>query len=378
MVPEQNQESIFSLEFFIQSNSGYNSIMIQSKFPTAIMARSKVLCTRTFGDVTYTGTSGGTVRVYNWKTGNLVKKFCGHEGPVTSMAFDLPKREMYTGSWDNHIFKWNMDTTEKIADLYDHLDFIKYITLTRDARYLYSSCAAGFIKRWDTATGEVIASIEAHKRSADHLSLSPDEELLASVSSDCATIIWDAATLKQVYRLEDQVTSVWRVYFHEGYLWTTCADNTVRVWELPSHTTPDPKTGVVSPARLVHELVVGDWIWDICFSKDHTVFLACRNKCVEQWTIHPAPECLRKFRGHRDGVTCVEMRRMKDHSKEGSPLVEVLVSGSWDWSIRRWRLEEEAAPEEESGSIEDTDDLLDDPEVIELQQRRMRIMLGME
>jgi WD40 repeat protein len=80
------------------------------------------------------------VQVWNAATGKLVRKFVGHEGNVSSVAF-TPDGRLVTGSWDRTIRVWDLLTGETLKEYTGHRGQIRSLSVSHDGRRIVSGCS---------------------------------------------------------------------------------------------------------------------------------------------------------------------------------------------------------------------------------------------
>ncbi|CAM0142552.1 unnamed protein product [Umbelopsis sp. WA50703] len=166
----------------------------------------------------YVAESGFTAKKINLETGNPVKVFKGHNGPVTSLSLTPDEQTLFTGSWDKTIKQWDVKSGECVKTLIGHTDFVKVILLV--GKYLFSGSADSHIRQWDIQTGECVRDLKAHSRSVECLAVSEDGRSLFSASSDRSIRKWniESGQVDKVY--EGHETNVFALTVWDDEMWT--------------------------------------------------------------------------------------------------------------------------------------------------------------
>jgi WD40 repeat protein len=112
------------------------------------------------------------------------------------LAFDIflekDKKLMITGSNDNRIYKWNMDTGEKIEpELGVHEDGVTCVKIFDGGKKLASGCLNNIIKIWDINNNVSVLELSGHTKEIVSLDVQTDNNYLISASKDNSIKIWD-------------------------------------------------------------------------------------------------------------------------------------------------------------------------------------------
>eukprot|EP00769_Ergobibamus_cyprinoides_P002257 gnl/Ergobibamus_cyprinoides/337.p1 GENE.gnl/Ergobibamus_cyprinoides/337~~gnl/Ergobibamus_cyprinoides/337.p1 ORF type:complete len:366 (+),score=114.37 gnl/Ergobibamus_cyprinoides/337:34-1098(+) len=317
---------------------------------------------------------------------------------------------------------------------------------------LVSGCADGQVKVWDAASGRLIVTLSDHHRSAEALLVVGN--LLITASSDRAVILYNLAPVREAAAAGERLnraalrpfakidpaheTTVYALAWAEGRLLSGGADHKIKVWDLS-----DP-----SNIQCVQEIEESYWVKSLAVdpAKPNWVYSASRNHLAKRWSLSTG-ECLRVFQGHQDEVGALEIATLPafdpaasqpvaeaiaagmaatkarreareaqgdtaeapestaedsapDAPTESAESAVFLVTGSLDFSLRRFGLDREsearAKADAEAAALGqgeaseadgehsvssfhsdmDDDDLLDDPALQDLQGARFRAMIG--
>ena len=165
------------------------------------------------------------------------------------MAFSPDGQTLASGSADNTVHLWDVQTGEELKTL-ETGDFVSSVSFSPDGRLLASSGSDdNTIRLWNVATGETVNTLRGHTDYISSVVFSPDGRTLASGSGDDTIRLWNAATGETVNTLRGHTDSVSSVSFSPDgrTLASGSADNTIRLWNLtptvpPPIETPRPET----------------------------------------------------------------------------------------------------------------------------------------
>jgi len=308
------------------------------------------------GKMVVTGSSdrgGGYLRLWDAKTGKLLRRFDGHEDTVLSVAFSRDGKRLLTSSYDETARLWNVETGELVRTFVGHDWWVWCAAFSPDEKRIVTASHDGSAMVWSVDTGEPIgAPFIGHRRGGSQtpiyaVAFSPDGQLVASGGLDNRVLIWDpdeiepfdfSAAIEQgkfpeqkCLALEGHKAAVRSVAFsHKGRrIISGSQDNTVNVW--------DAKKGQLIKALRGH----AGWVRSCRFS-DRDKLVSGRDKLavsgghdgrVKFWDIDGYEESrvLRGYvlDGHLDAILGASF------SRDG----QQVVTASRDRSAMTWELE---------------------------------------
>ncbi len=185
------------------------------------------------GSQLLTGGNEPVVRLWNAKTGELVREFRGHEQAIGCVAISSDGRRFVTGSWDVTARLWDTETGEHLAVLRDHEYPVLGVAISADGRRALS--VSDGIRHWDLDRKEVIGRLDGHTKTVWTVAYSPDGRRALSGSWDETVRLWDLETGKQLQQFAGHQGRVKCVRFSsDGQMAVSAATggNEVRCWNL--------------------------------------------------------------------------------------------------------------------------------------------------
>jgi WD40 repeat protein len=262
------------------------------------------------------GSSDGTVRVWDSITGQTLAELKGDPAGVMSVAFSPDGTRLATGTWDGASKVWDVTTGQAVLTFEGNPRGVSHMAYSPDGTRLATAGSDAVIRMWDPATGRKVGELVGHVGAVSWVAISPDGTRLATTSADQTCRVWDAATGRTLIELKgntDWLTSV--TFSPDGHrLATACWDGKARVW--------DVATGrpLVELSGHAHGLT------EVTFSPDgHQLATASADQTVRVWDATTG-RSLVELTGHVDRVTCVGF----------SPDGTRIVTGSWDKEVRVW------------------------------------------
>ena len=114
------------------------------------------------GRYALSGSWDNTLKLWDVNTGSEIRTFTGHSDRVLSVAFSPDGRYALSGSWDNTLKLWDVHTGRAIRTFTGHSYWVKSVAFSPDGRYALSGSLDNTLKLWDLSEfiSEVIPVID--------------------------------------------------------------------------------------------------------------------------------------------------------------------------------------------------------------------------
>ena len=192
-----------------------------------------------------TGSSDGTLKLWDMATTRLVRTFSGHKGEVTAVALSPDGTRALSGSKDKTIRLWEVASGRLIRTIYAHLDAtggeVSAVAFAPDGKRLLSSSGGeDAAKLWDAETGRLVRMFQHAKGSLNagvtSAVFSPDGTRIATGGAgDKIVNLWNAETGQLVQAFADYApTFIYQVrlaFSPDGARLLVADNTTLKVWE---------------------------------------------------------------------------------------------------------------------------------------------------
>jgi len=268
------------------------------------------------GKTLATGSADNTVKLWNVNTGQPLRILKGHNSNVLSVVFSPDGKTLATGSADNTVKLWKVSTGQPLHILKGHSGAALSAGFSPDGKTLASGSADNTVKLWNVSTGEPLRTLKGHGNIVNSVVFSPDGKTLASGSADNTVKLWNVSTGEPLRTLKGSyVYSV--VFSPDGKTLASGSDDTtVKLWN-------------VSTGQPLHTLKGhSSYIYSVVFSPDgKTLASGSDDTTVKLWNVSTG-QPLRTLKGHTSTVYSVVF----------SPDGKTLATGSADTTVKLWNI----------------------------------------
>lgn len=182
-----------------------------------------------------TGSSNKTLSIFDFNPqeskismlGNPIK---GHGHIVYSVDWSpIDKNQVASGSWDNILCIWDVETSSPLTQKTAHDHYIEKISYSPDGTLISTASADNTIKIWDTRTCESISTLRGHTNIVNSVSWSPDGSSLLSCSADKTVRLWNVGTKSQISVITAHSNPVCSISWKNNTMFAS-GDKIVKTW----------------------------------------------------------------------------------------------------------------------------------------------------
>lgn len=157
----------------------------------------------------------------------------GHTQEVQSVAFSPDGQNLASGSSDGTVKLWDVNTGKALQTLSDHTDSVWSVAIAPDGQTLASGSWDRTVKIWNLNTGEVQRTLRGHSKQVHSIAFSPDGRTLASGDLGGTIKLWSPRSGCQKGTLKGHSDSVEISFPADGKTMISGSfDDTIKMWRL--------------------------------------------------------------------------------------------------------------------------------------------------
>ena len=240
-----------------------------------------------------------------------------HTDVVSGVAIARDGKKLVTCSYDKTLRLWSLKTGNLLKTFSDHSKAIHCVAFSWDGKLIASGSADNTIKIWDVRTGGLLRSvgnlIAGHSDTVTALAFSPNHQFLASTSLDKTVRLWSLKSGKEIYALKD---------YPEPIL-ALAVDGKAMVYGGKGSSLNLRHTKTGKPIRSFP--INGQPNRALALSRQGSLLAAGSGAEIVMWNRHKK---LFELRGHTASVSSLAF----------SADSQILVSGSYDQTIKLWNV----------------------------------------
>jgi WD40 repeat protein len=303
------------------------------------------------GSLIATASIDKTVRIWDGKSGTLIRSLLGHKGRVQSAAFSRDGKRMVTASWDRTAKVWDVSDPQKIKILavLPHPRDVNSAAFSPDdgGRLVVTGSDDGMVRiwQWETIGNEPIEFKQPHRNYVYGVAFSPTGKYVVTASWDRTAKVWDVSNLDDIKELKTlpHPADVNSATFMDDKLIVTGADDgRARIWEWEND---PPRARELSDKNSDGGRAHEGLVFGVAFSpRSKRVVTAGWDRTAKVWDVSnlDAIRLVHELKGHKGDV----------NSAAFSPDGKLIVTASDDKTARLWNAETgEREPWDDSGQF---------------------------
>lgn len=180
------------------------------------------------------GSGDQTIRLWDVQTGRLQTILKGHTAPVRTLAFSPKGNFLASGASDKTTRVWNLTTGKEAASFSSVFGNVRAVAFSPNGEILASTGDGGSLRLLDWKAKKELKAMKSGFGIIYAVAFSPSGSVLATGSSDTLVHIWDPSSGQQQTVFSGHAKAVLAVAFSpDGSLLASgSADGTVRLWDV--------------------------------------------------------------------------------------------------------------------------------------------------
>ncbi len=199
------------------------------------------------GQILASGSWDKTIKLWDVNSGREICTITGHQLQVNAVAFSPQGQLLASASYDRTIRLWEISALEDfqrelqnrpcyslLGTLSGHAWAVLTVAFSPDGKILATGSDDNTIKLWEVNTGQLICTLVGHSWSVVAVAFTADGETLLSASCDKTVKLWRVSTAEEIVTLSGHVDSVSAVAVSKvrQLIASGSRDKTIKLWQL--------------------------------------------------------------------------------------------------------------------------------------------------
>jgi len=244
-------KSLLNITNSLLSKKANNNLEKQFKFRPFLIEEGHnksvtALIVTSDGKIIISGSRDNTIKLWDIETGECLKTLKGHSGYIHSLAITFDGRQIVSGSlmetkiWDMQSGKCLQNIKQRNIEGYYDEDYITSSqVISANGNILVSSNCFGHIRVWNRENCNRIFNLEIKVGSSPILAISPDANIIAVAKGKLnrwgKIELWDVKKGKHIHTLNNHTNHVSAlVIAPNNNLISGSWDETIRIWDIKS------------------------------------------------------------------------------------------------------------------------------------------------
>ncbi len=274
------------------------------------------------GRLLASGSSDGTVRIWDPAIGQERTAPLMHGGEVFGVAFTPDDRLLASGGLDGRVRMWDPVSGTAHGVTMEHGAEVWGVAFSPDGRVLASGGGDGQVRMWDTASQQPHGAPLTGVNGAVYGLAFSSASAVAAAGEDGVVYLWDARSEQLEHELMGHQSQVFTVAFSPdgGTLASGDREGSIRLW--------DARTGEALGAPLPDQ---PQEVRGLAFSPDGQLLASSNsNGTATLWSVATRQPTGQAFIGHTKEVQGLAF----------SPEGRALATAGWDSTVRVWEVAE--------------------------------------
>ncbi len=191
------------------------------------------VCGTPNGRTVLSGSADGTLKLWSAMSGRCLRTFEGHAEWVTSVGLSADGRIALSGSADRTLRLWQTENGKCLRVLEGHRNWVLAAALSSDGRLAISGSGDGTLKVWETDTGVCLRTLDGHEGPILAVCYSGDGRHVVSGSRDRKLLLWDVESGQRLRSFQGHTDKVLAAALSgDGrFVLSGSGDRTLRLWD---------------------------------------------------------------------------------------------------------------------------------------------------
>jgi len=183
----------------------------------------------------FTGSTNGSIKVWNFSLKCLVSQLEGHRSQVTSLSVNLEETTLVSGDTEGKIIFWNTDTMEAEFTLHETEDPVHALMFSPEGKYVLAGCKES-VKVWNAQNKDIVSSLDEHEGIVYCIAMSTlkTHPKVITAGQDRTIVVWNFydSSVEAKFVSHEACIKHLKLTYDNEFIVSASEDNTIKFWSL--------------------------------------------------------------------------------------------------------------------------------------------------
>ena len=267
------------------------------------------------------GSGDGTIKIWDFKTGNELKTITGHNGSISAVAITPDGKYIVSSSEDKTIKIWYLSTGKIVRTLTGHEDRLYGIAISSDGKKVVSSSGDNTVRCWNLETGQELWTTKQSVRSKFIATLDCQSVIFHSMQIFKILDLQTGKVIQTINGYNSENSFICRMETNKAFdyiVYALTENNTLKVFDL--------NTGEEKSTLKGHKCTL-NMVFTITPDGRQIISGSFKDQMIKIWDLETGEE-LRTLTQNNREISAIAI----------TPDGKSVVTGSWDMTIKIWDL----------------------------------------
>ena len=228
---DDKRVKVWNLESRNLAQSAGNQVELRNLVYSTEEHDGKVLVLDTFTNIIASGTSAGTI--YIWDGATLLNKLTvKNESPVLALKFSHNGKFLISNEAEKYLTFWNLDKNSRETSIFVSNERVNALALSQDSSFVASASDDDCVAVWQLKRILEHSTLSDHKGPVTSLATSSSQNIFITGSADHSVHLWNPNKPDQNLRIGKDEDLITCLTIHKDRCMSGSRSNKIKLWDI--------------------------------------------------------------------------------------------------------------------------------------------------